>query len=104
MKTYFVYEIECNTPNHFYVGLTEDFDRRIRQHQGPCGGSVFTKTHGVKSAKVVTTSESLDEAKRLEWLHVQTLDKEGFVVRGAGRTGLSPVAKESNNLAPPSIS
>lgn len=43
MKTYFVYIIQCKD-NSFYVGITTDLNRRIRQHNGIInGGAKYTR-------------------------------------------------------------
>ena len=51
-EKYFVYVIECRTPNHYYVGFTRNLYQRITQHNTGIG-SEFTKIHGVK--RVVET-------------------------------------------------
>lgn len=57
-----VYVIECKTPNHYYIGLTQDYDRRIRKHkQGE--GARFIKVHGFLRVIRVEYYESYYYAK-----------------------------------------
>lgn len=58
-----VYVIECNTPHHFYIGMTADFKHRISVLKSGRGGP-FTQRHGIKS--VVHTQQVSDRDKALE--------------------------------------
>lgn len=51
---YYVYVIECEIPNHYYIGLTQNFDERIRKHMNRKGAR-FTSLHGFK--KVICKEE-----------------------------------------------
>lgn len=43
MKPYFVYIIQCSDGT-FYIGITTDLDRRIKQHNGEIpGGAKYTR-------------------------------------------------------------
>lgn len=43
MKQYFVYIIQCSDGS-FYIGITTDLDRRIKQHNGlAAGGAKYTR-------------------------------------------------------------
>ena len=42
-----VYIIECETPDHIYVGMSNNISRRLAQHRAG-KGSKFTREHGVK--------------------------------------------------------
>lgn len=51
---YYVYVIECATPSHYYIGLTQHFEERIKNQM--CGkGAKFTCVYGFK--KVVCKEE-----------------------------------------------
>lgn len=79
-----LYVIECNTPKHFYVGLSNNIANRIGSH---CfgNGSSWTKIHGVN--RVVSIKEFQNEtlAKYAEMIEVKRLSRIGEV-RGAGIT------------------
>lgn len=64
MKTYFVYIIQCKDDS-FYVGITTDLNRRIRQHNGIIsGGAKYTR---MKKPVVLRYYEaSLDRSNALK--------------------------------------
>ena len=52
-----VYVLECQIPNHFYVGETSNFPQRLNSHREG-RGSRFTQRYGVKSVlQTVNTSD-----------------------------------------------
>jgi len=61
----YVYVIECKTPNHYYIGLTADYERRIRRHKEG-GGARFVKVHGFKRVVRVEFYELYYYAKERE--------------------------------------
>lgn len=79
-----LYRIECQTPEHIYVGISRRVWNRIADHDRG-HGAVFTRKHGVKSVEIVAEFKTEREAKAAEWTLVLKLSKR-FVVRGAGRT------------------
>lgn len=70
----FLYEIECETPNHIYVGITYQIGHRFTQHQKGRGAK-FTKEHGVKRLKIITEYNNMKEAYIAETDHVLLLRK-----------------------------
>ena len=62
---YCVYVLECKTPEHYYVGITHNLAKRIRDHSLRRGAR-FTQIHGVKKlVKCIQCNNELD-AKQLE--------------------------------------
>lgn len=51
--------------NQLYVGQSEDFIRRFKQHTNGYGGKT-TKRNGVKKLVFLTTCKSRSEARRIE--------------------------------------
>lgn len=80
-----VYLIECQTPNHFYVGMTSNWRKRRQRHLA-IKGSVWTSQHGVKSIQLMAECETEKEAKQLERVLTLQIKSEGRQVRGAGWT------------------
>lgn len=80
-RPYFaVYEIECITPNHKYVGFSGRVEQRLGSHLlGQ--GAMFTRRHGVKSAKVISTHATVEEAKLAEQAHYRVVKGQGFQIR-----------------------
>ena len=64
MKQYFVYIIQCSDGT-FYIGITTDLDRRIKQHNGKItGGAKYTR---IKRPVILRYYEtSLDRSKALK--------------------------------------
>lgn len=77
---YWVYCIECVTPNHLYVGQSRKVDERLLAHVQ--GKVPFTLRHGVKRWCLVTTSCCIDSIRRLEVEEYRRLKSEGYVVGG----------------------
>ena len=78
-----VYQIDCNTSNHVYVGQTCNYTVRIFQHRGQGRyQAVFVKKHGVRTARRICIVESRLEAIRVEALWHHALERRGFVVGG----------------------
>jgi predicted GIY-YIG superfamily endonuclease len=62
---YYVYVIECRTPDHYYIGLTQHFDERMGKHM--CGTAArFTATHGFKKVISKQGYEWKEDAKDRE--------------------------------------
>lgn len=80
--SHWVYCIECRTPNHFYVGMTSNVQRRLNAHLNKQGGSPFTKKHGVKSWFLVTNTRSRAMATEIELMLYLALKKKGIIVGG----------------------
>ena len=66
-KKELIYVLECITPNHFYVGYTQNFSSRLSNHRHG-RGAMFTKLHGVK--RVIGTFEGSKDLERkiVVWL------------------------------------
>jgi predicted GIY-YIG superfamily endonuclease len=80
VKTHAVYEIECLTPNHYYVGMSGQVEKRLGNHL--LGrGSKFTQRHGVKSARIIGWFESEADAKLAEQTHYRYIRDLGFTIR-----------------------
>ena len=94
MEKHIVYVIACKSPNHFYVGYSREFDKRMKTHKRK-GGAMFTKIHGFD--KVIFTKEvsSIEEAKKLEnKLTFELIEKYGSDnVAGAGHTTVNKKIK-----------
>jgi predicted GIY-YIG superfamily endonuclease len=84
---YCVYVIECETPNHYYIGLTRSYNHRIRNHMRGKGAR-FTQVHGFKKVIAVKSHESEKCAKESERelteQYIQTYSIEN--VAGAGKS------------------
>jgi predicted GIY-YIG superfamily endonuclease len=77
-QRHIVYVLECQTPAHFYIGMTSRFTHRIAVHKEGKASS-FTKKHGVKS--VIHTEEAIDgdhALERVRELMVQYRAKYGY--------------------------
>lgn len=94
---WYLYEIECVTPGHIYVGITRDFSKRLIRHQEG-HGSRFTAKHGVKSWRLLWRFDSEEAAKRAELSRVYQLDKQCFIVRGAGRSTSQTPLKDFSKI------
>lgn len=76
---YTVYQIECVTPNHYYVGQTGDFWHRIDRHiRGQ--GAEWTRKHGVKLVSVIGEADNQPAARQLESARVKEMRSCGIKV------------------------
>jgi predicted GIY-YIG superfamily endonuclease len=82
---YALYRIECETPNHFYVGISQKLSKRIEAHRRH-RGAVFTRKHGLKTFKVISLYQDEVAAKSAEMAEVRKLLAEGKIARGGGFT------------------
>lgn len=84
---FYLYEIECETPQHLYVGISERPETRIAKHRKGLAAR-FTARHGVLRHRLLWRFSTIEAAKKAEWSRVQQLDRElpGWTIRGAGRT------------------
>lgn len=102
---YYVYIVTCAEPNHYYVGITRDHDNRRREHKvGGGKTSAFVRKFGFLSMRIVTETETEQEAKRLETLYVMALwyKQEGrAVVAGAAFTSSEGWKPKPQWLYPP---
>lgn len=80
---WWVYQVTCATPNHYYVGITQDPAHRFRQHAKK-QGSAFTKRHGYEQTDILAQSPTEKVAKLAEKLAVGRLRSEGKVACGSG--------------------
>lgn len=78
-----LYQIECQTPNHFYVGISSHIEDRLHRHSSG-KGAVFTRLHGVKHSTLICTYEDVQAAKMAEWELVKILRSKGHITCGAG--------------------
>lgn len=56
-----VYILECKAPGYVYVGYTNDFRRRIREHINGYGAD-FTKKYGVKRVMYLEAQQNRQRA------------------------------------------
>jgi len=80
---YCVYLIECWTIDCWYVGMTMDLERRIKEHKDGETGAVWTWKHGVKSYKVIANGLTKEEALSVETKVYEILKKRGLRIRGS---------------------
>lgn len=100
--TWFLYLIECQTPDHYYVGISTAPHERRRRHEGGYGAK-FTQIHGVKTFELLTTYPSLAEALKAEYNLTKDLrEMEGLIVAGACWTQVQwPQVKTSQSSGRP---
>ena len=82
LKKFYVYYIECETPNHCYIGQTQDWARRLIQHTRGYKKTWFTKQHGVKTSRILCIVQTQGEAQRIEYKYQKCLSKRGYIVGG----------------------
>lgn len=83
--TWFLYRIECRTPDHFYIGVTtQPIHRKTKHEQG--AGAQFTQCHGVKDFVILAAYDSKAEALSAEHRTVVEIRDKGFTVAGSGWT------------------
>lgn len=67
MKQYFVYIIQC-IDGSFYIGITTDLMRRIKEHNGIIsGGAKYTRQKGPVALRYVEEKLSRSEALKREY-------------------------------------
>ena len=64
---YVVYVLKCKVPEYYYVGYTNDFRRRIKEHESG-NGAEFTKFYGVESVLYLDPNSSKEVAMKRETL------------------------------------
>src|SRR3990167_1815841 len=76
-----LYQIECITPKHFYIGITAHPRARLESH---CSGhgAKWVKLHGIKHFKVLRRFRTEKDAKKAENRRVLELAQQGYEVRG----------------------
>lgn len=85
METWYLYQVECRTPFHVYIGITQSPFLRFKQHR--LGrGALFTQKHGVKKAVVLKRFESYESAREAEDARTRQLDARGLITRGGSWT------------------
>jgi len=63
--SYFVYILECSD-NSFYVGCTNNIEKRVKQHNQSKWGAHYTKTRRPVILKYSEQFKTLIEARRRE--------------------------------------
>jgi predicted GIY-YIG superfamily endonuclease len=82
----YAYVIDCLTPNHVYIGQTDNLHLRLLEHAGKClrprfNRSPFLVKHGFEGLRWFTECTSRKKAIRLEQVLTKAFMKDGFVVR-----------------------
>jgi len=81
---YCVYLIECWTIDCWYVGMTMDLERRIKEHKdGGKTGAVWTWKHGVKNYRIIAENLTKEEALSVELKVYNILKAKKLRVRGS---------------------
>ncbi len=78
-KRYTVYMIECDHPNHIYIGQTSQYEYRMEEHRKG-RGMPFTTKYGVKNTLIMGIFSSRDEALVEEKRIRRSKFEEGFCV------------------------
>ena len=65
MMSYFVYIVKC-VDNSFYVGCTNNLEKRLRQHNESKWGAHYTKIRRPITLKYSEEFKTLKEARRHE--------------------------------------
>lgn len=60
-----LYVVTCKTPRHYYVGITEDLNDRVRRYSTG-NASRFVRIHGFSGITVIEQGLTVEEAKRKE--------------------------------------
>ncbi|HDH31427.1 MAG TPA: GIY-YIG nuclease family protein [Candidatus Wolfebacteria bacterium] len=63
--SYFIYILEC-VDKSFYVGCTNDFEKRLKQHNDSKWGAHYTKIRRPTTLKYSEEFKTLTEARRRE--------------------------------------
>lgn len=85
---WFLYLIECEAPNHYYVGISSQPFERERKHRAG-RGTPFTELHGVKTFELLAYFDTQEEAEQAEQQFTDSLRNDGFVVFGGKGAGSS---------------
>jgi predicted GIY-YIG superfamily endonuclease len=81
---WFLYLIECETPNHYYVGISSQPFERERYHRGG-RGTPFTELHGVGTFELLAFYDSREEAEKAEQQFTDELRKDTTLVVAGGK-------------------
>lgn len=74
---YHVYIVKCNDGT-LYTGITNDLERRIRQHNGEMwGGAKYTRSRGPVAFMHVEKFLTRKEAAKREWEIKHMFDRQG---------------------------
>jgi putative endonuclease len=65
MTSCFCYILECYA-GKIYIGVTESFNRRLKEHITGKGGAKYTHTNGVYCIRLILCLENKGEAMKLE--------------------------------------
>ncbi len=87
-----VYVLKCKTPGHYYVGITDNLERRVRQH-AMGRGAEFTRLHGFRSLLIFYTVGSEQQAKKVERTWTLRSRSLAVPVAGGGWSASKPPAK-----------
>ncbi|MGI5827676.1 MAG: GIY-YIG nuclease family protein [Patescibacteria group bacterium] len=63
--SYFVYIVEC-CDGTYYVGLSNNVERRVKEHNGSAKGARYTKTRRPVTLKYTETYETFAQAIKRE--------------------------------------
>jgi predicted GIY-YIG superfamily endonuclease len=80
---FILYFIECQTENHFYVGISSALGRRLEKHyRGK--GSPFVRKHGIACIRILDSFPTRAGAEAAEDRLTRQLEDSSsyFVVRG----------------------
>jgi predicted GIY-YIG superfamily endonuclease len=90
---YHLCEIECETPNHYYLGYTEHFESWLERHKDRNIVCPFTSTHGVRSGRIIGSFGDLTELKKAQAAHIKDLLEKGMTVNGREPESLKKPAR-----------
>jgi predicted GIY-YIG superfamily endonuclease len=93
VPVYHLCEIECETPDHFFLGYSEHFDSWLARHKERTTLSPFTQKHGVRSGRVLATYENLAELKKAQAERTEELLARGMTVNGRVKKPKQPKAR-----------
>jgi putative endonuclease len=65
MTSCFCYILECQT-GKIYIGVTESFNRRLKEHITGKGGAKYTHANGVYCIRLILCLKDKSEAMKLE--------------------------------------
>lgn len=81
---YWVYVIQCKTPNRIQVGMTCDLPRRIEEHRRGESGSPTIVWHGFKGVIETLPVSTREAAFVLERATVLRYLQQGYIATGGG--------------------